>query len=54
MASVRPTIIINPHSQPTAEGKNQTPITKTRAYSNANKEVIASPEANLNPIIFHL
>jgi hypothetical protein len=36
------------------EGKNQTPITKTTAYSKANREVIASPEANFNPIIYHL
>ncbi|MFX1364991.1 MAG: hypothetical protein ACFFCE_15815 [Promethearchaeota archaeon] len=36
------------------EGKNQTPITKITAYIKANREVIASPEANLNPIINHL
>jgi hypothetical protein len=48
---VIPIIISKPHIE---EGRNHTPITKTTAYNSANNAVIASPEANLNPIIFHL
>ena len=36
------------------DGRNQTPITNTTAYINANKAVIAIPEATFKPIIFHL
>ncbi|MFX1410468.1 MAG: hypothetical protein ACFFA6_08955 [Promethearchaeota archaeon] len=44
-------MIISPHIE---EGKNQTPITNTTAYIRANNDVIANPDANLSPIIYHL